>query len=35
MTSGVTLLNSATLIIDDAMICHVFYPVFPPEQGRR
>ena len=30
-TSGWTLLKRLTLVIDDARIVHVFYPVFPPD----
>lgn len=30
-TSGWTLLKRLTLVIDDARIRHVFYPVFPPD----
>jgi peroxiredoxin/very-short-patch-repair endonuclease len=30
-TSGMTLLKRLTLVIDDAKITHVFYPVFPPD----
>jgi peroxiredoxin len=30
-TSGMTLLKRLTLVIDDARISHVFYPVFPPD----
>ncbi len=30
-TSGMTLLNRLTLVIDDGRIRHVFYPVFPPD----
>jgi peroxiredoxin len=28
--SGLTLLKRVTLVIDDGIISHVFYPVFPP-----
>ena len=30
-TSGWTLLKRLTLVIDDARVEHVFYPVFPPD----
>jgi peroxiredoxin len=30
---GTTLLRRCTLVIDDAAITHVFYPVFPPDQN--
>lgn len=32
-THGLTLLKRLTLIIRDAVIEHVFYPVFPPDQN--
>lgn len=32
-TSGMTLLKRLALVIDDAVIKHVFYPVFPPDQN--
>jgi peroxiredoxin len=32
-TSGMTLLKRMTLVIQDGMIRHVFYPVFPPDQN--
>jgi peroxiredoxin len=32
-TSGMTLLKRFTLVIDDGVITHVFYPVFPPDQN--
>ena len=32
-TSGMTLLKRFTLVIDDGVIKHVFYPVFPPDQN--
>jgi peroxiredoxin len=32
-TSGLTLLKRLTLMIDDGLIEHVFYPVFPPDQN--
>jgi peroxiredoxin (alkyl hydroperoxide reductase subunit C) len=31
--AGLTLIKRLTLIIDDAHIAHVFYPVFPPDQN--
>ncbi len=31
--SGMTLLKRFTLVIDDGMVTHVFYPVFPPDQS--
>jgi peroxiredoxin len=31
--AGVVLLKRVTLIIDDGVIRHVFYPVFPPERN--
>jgi peroxiredoxin len=31
--AGLTLIKRLTLIIDDARITHVFYPVFPPDQN--
>ena len=34
-TSGMTLLKRLTLILRDARIEHVFYPVFPPDQNAR
>lgn len=30
---GATLLKRFTLVIDDGVITHVFYPVFPPDQN--
>jgi peroxiredoxin len=30
-TSGMTLLERLTLVIDDGRVSHVFYPVFPPD----
>ncbi|MFL5390939.1 MAG: peroxiredoxin [Myxococcales bacterium] len=30
---GMTLLKRLTLVIDNARIAHVFYPVFPPDQN--
>jgi peroxiredoxin len=32
-TSGMTLLKRLTLVIDNGMIEHVFYPVFPPDRN--
>jgi peroxiredoxin len=32
-TSGMTLLKRFTLVIDDGVVTHVFYPVFPPDQS--
>jgi peroxiredoxin len=32
-TAGMTLLKRLTLVIDDGVIQHVFYPVFPPDQS--
>lgn len=32
-TSGMTLLKRFTLVLDDGVISHVFYPVFPPDQS--
>lgn len=34
-TSGMTLLKRLTLIINDAKIEHVFYPVFPPDRNAK
>jgi peroxiredoxin (alkyl hydroperoxide reductase subunit C) len=31
--AGLTLIKRLTLIIDDARITHVFYPVFPPDRN--
>ena len=31
--AGLTLIKRLALIIDDAMITHVFYPVFPPDRN--
>jgi peroxiredoxin len=31
--AGLTLIKRMALIIDDARITHVFYPVFPPDQN--
>jgi peroxiredoxin len=33
VTSGMKLLKRLTLVIDDGVITHVFYPVFPPDQS--
>ncbi len=32
-TSGMTLLKRFTLVIDDTIVKHVFYPVFPPDRS--
>lgn len=32
-TSGMTLLKRFTLVIDDGVVIHVFYPVFPPDRN--
>ena len=32
-TSGMTLLKRFTLVLDDAIVKHVFYPVFPPDRS--
>lgn len=32
-TSGMTLLKRLTLIVEDGIVQHVFYPVFPPDQN--
>jgi len=32
-TSGMTLLKRLTLVIDEGIVTHVFYPVFPPDQS--
>jgi peroxiredoxin len=32
-TSGMTLLKRFTLVIDDGIVTHVFYPVFPPDRS--
>lgn len=32
-TAGMTLLKRLTLVINDGMIEHVFYPVFPPDKN--
>ena len=31
--AGETLLKRMALVIDDAVITHVFYPVFPPDRN--
>ena len=31
--AGLTLIKRLALIIDDARITHVFYPVFPPDRN--
>jgi peroxiredoxin len=31
--SGMTLLKRFTLIIDDGIVSHVFYPIFPPDRS--
>ena len=33
MTSRMTLLKRFTLVIDDGIVRHVFYPVFPPDRS--
>ncbi len=32
---GETLLKRLTLVIDDGIVTHLFYPVFPPDQSAR
>lgn len=32
-TSGMTLLKRFTLVVDDGVVRHVFYPVFPPDRN--
>jgi peroxiredoxin len=32
-TNGMTLLKRFTLVIDDGIVKHVFYPVFPPDRS--
>ncbi len=32
-TSGMTLLKRSTLVINDGLVEHVFYPVFPPDRN--
>lgn len=34
-TSGMVLLKRLTLVIDDGVVTHVFYPVFPPDENAR
>jgi peroxiredoxin len=34
-TSGMILLKRFTLVIDDGIVRHVFYPVFPPDRSAR
>jgi peroxiredoxin len=31
--AGMTLMKRFTLVIDDGIISHVFYPVFPPDRS--
>jgi peroxiredoxin len=31
--SGMTLLKRFTLVIDDGIVTHIFYPVFPPDRS--
>jgi peroxiredoxin len=31
--AGLTLIKRLALVIDDARITHVFYPVFPPDRN--
>jgi peroxiredoxin len=31
--AGLTLIKRLALIVDDARITHVFYPVFPPDRN--
>ena len=31
--AGLTLIKRLALIVDDAAITHVFYPVFPPDRN--
>jgi peroxiredoxin len=33
LAGGATLLKRLTLMIDDGVIRHVFYPVFPPDRN--
>ena len=33
LVDGATLLKRMALIIDDGVITHVFYPVFPPDRN--
>jgi peroxiredoxin len=32
-TGGMTLMKRFTLVIDEGVITHVFYPVFPPDRS--
>ncbi len=32
-TNGMTLLKRFTLVVDDGVVKHVFYPVFPPDRS--
>jgi peroxiredoxin len=32
-TAGMTLLKRLTMLIDDGVVRHVFYPVFPPDRS--
>ena len=32
-TSGMTLLKRFTMVLDDGVVTHVFYPVFPPDRS--
>jgi peroxiredoxin len=32
-TSGMTLFKRFTLVVDDGVVTHVFYPVFPPDRN--
>jgi peroxiredoxin len=32
-TSGLTLLKRLTMVIDDGVVSHVFYPIFPPDRN--
>lgn len=34
-TAGMILLKRLTMIVDDGIITHVFYPVFPPDRNAR
>ena len=31
--AGMTLLKRLTLVIDDGVVTHTFYPVFPPDRS--
>ena len=33
VTSGMTLLKRMAMVVDDGVITHVFYPVFPPDKS--